>query len=284
MSKPKRHHYIPQMLLKRFADPDGILHVFDKRFPEKGVQKRTPRNLFVKGDLYTQFDDKGIKDVSVETEYLSPLEGKAHLAIEKIVSAARTRIVPDLSEIERRSFVEYFGTQVTRLPERRRRFMEEAKRDVVEKIDRVRASRPLRSYELALHNGGEEIERIWRNSSVSTLPRGFASDPKFERYAKGSICIALIRHPTFKRAFVIGSNPFVRLIDGERIYPDNPGIELWLPLARDVAVALHPGASDAIRKMKDKHIWKINESIFNQSSTIAGSSRELIESLREYAA
>ena len=46
MSKPKRHHYIAQMHSKRFADPDGILYVFDKRFSHKGVQKKDAQESF----------------------------------------------------------------------------------------------------------------------------------------------------------------------------------------------------------------------------------------------
>lgn len=107
MSKPKRHHYIAQMHSKRFADPDGILYVFDKRFPHKGVEGRTPRNLFVEGDFYTQFDDKGTKDVSVESEFLAPLEDKASLVIEKIVNAARRGDPPNLSPGEKDVWVRF---------------------------------------------------------------------------------------------------------------------------------------------------------------------------------
>lgn len=233
----------------------------------------------MKRHLYTQVEEDGTRNVTVETDFLAVLESKAAPIIDMIVSAARVRMVPVLEASERKAFVEYFRTQLVRLPERRRWFAEGAKRQVTRELERASAVRPLEDHEVALLNGGEEIDRIWRNSSVATLPKAFASDPMSERYARGSLCIAVIRKPTSKRAFIIGSNPFVRLVDGDRIYFDNPGIEIWLPLARDVAVALNPGTCDRLKTMKDKHIGEINESILNQSSTIAGCSFELIDSL-----
>ncbi len=279
MSIPKDQHYIPRMILKRFTDKEGNLHFYDKKHPDKGVRKRAPKNLFYERHLYTQVEEGGTQDASVETEFLANLESKAAPIIAMIVKAARLRRVPVLAVCERKAYVEYFRTQLVRLPERRRWFAEETRRQVVQELERASAVRPLKDHELALLEGGEEIERMWSNSSVATLPLAFASDPMSERYSRGGLCIAVIRKPTSKRAFVIGSNPIVRLVDDDRMYSENPDIELWLPLARDVAVALNPGTCDRLKIMKDKHIWKMNEIIFSQSSTVAGCSCELIESL-----
>lgn len=281
MNIPKDQHYIPRMLLKRFTDKEGNLSFYDKRHPDKGVRKRTPKNLFYERHLYTQVEEDGTQDASVETEFLAVLESKVAPIIAMIVKAARLRRVPVLEACERKAYVEYFRTQLVRLPERRRWFAEETRRQMIQEIENASAVRLLKDHELALLNGDEEIERMWNNSSIATLPQAFARDPMSERYARGGLCVAVIRKPTSKRAFVIGSNPIVRLVDDDRIYYENPDIELWLPLARDVAVALNPGTCDRLKVMKDKHIWKTNEIIFNQSAIVAGCSCELIESLRQ---
>ena len=62
MSKPKRHHSNAEMLQSRFTDEEGRLYFYNKRFPEKGVQRSIPKNIFVGHHLHTQHPDSGEKD------------------------------------------------------------------------------------------------------------------------------------------------------------------------------------------------------------------------------
>ena len=77
MKKPKRHHYVSAMLQRQFTDDEGKLYFFQKDHREKGVIRSSPKNIFVKSDLYTQFDKDGKKNASLETDYLSPLDSAA---------------------------------------------------------------------------------------------------------------------------------------------------------------------------------------------------------------
>ena len=56
MSDPKRRHYVPKMLLKRFVDDQGSLWVHRKKSPDQTVFPAKPDNVFLETDLYTQFD------------------------------------------------------------------------------------------------------------------------------------------------------------------------------------------------------------------------------------
>ena len=282
MSKPKRHHYVAQMHSKRFAGPDGILYVFDKRFPDKGVQKRTPRNLFVEGDFYTQFDDKGAKDVSVETEFLARLEGKASPVIEKIVTSARRGHPPNLSPVEKDIWVMFSYVQIKRAPETRENYKKEVFQDVRREIDFIGQFRPFTDHELSILDDEETMERLWRNSSIHIVRMRFEKGV-FEILSEKRIGVAVVRKPKPKRSLVIGSNPVVKMSHPDRSHLADPTVELWLPLARDVAVSPRSGESDKVVSVKDRHIESINRSIFQQSTVIAGCSRELIESLRECA-
>ena len=282
MSKPKRHHYIPQMLSKRFADRDGILYVFDKRFPHKGVQKRTPRNLFVEGDLYTQLDEKGIKDVSVETEFLAPLDGKANPVIAKIVSAARRGNPPNLSPDEKDFWMKFSYIQFKRVPERREKHKEEIFQEVRREIDFIGQFRPFSDSELSILEDDEKMERLWRNISIQSVQEPLSKEGA-EIFLEKRIGVAVIRNPKPKRSFVIGSNPVVQMSHPERFHLADPTAELWLPLARDVAVSPCPGESDRVVSANDRHIRAINRIVFEQSTVIAGCSRDLIESVRESA-
>ena len=52
MSSPKRHHFVPQMHLRRFVDESGRLYWFSKRFSDKVVRPSTPAQVFLENDLY----------------------------------------------------------------------------------------------------------------------------------------------------------------------------------------------------------------------------------------
>lgn len=47
----RRHHIIPQMILRRFVDEDGLLHVVDRKRPQFSVRKHSPENALVMKDL-----------------------------------------------------------------------------------------------------------------------------------------------------------------------------------------------------------------------------------------
>ena len=276
MNIPIRQHYIPRMLLKRFVDKDGKLHFFTNHAPDKGVLASTPENLFLQKHLYTQVDEVGAKDAYVETSFLAKLEGKADPIIEKIVCAARRRQSPNLSHDEIDIFLTFLYIQLTRVPDVRDPIMDEVRDDTTKEIEEAANFRPLSDYERAMLAGGEEMERLLKNASIQSLPMGL-NNRVFPILKKKHICTALIRNPKPKRAFVIGSYPVVKLSFPGRSFLGDPTVQVWLPLARDVAVALNSDKCDRIRIIKDRYIRSLNESIFQQSTVIAGCSRKLIE-------
>ena len=284
MNIPKNHHYIPQMLLKRFTNQEGKLYVYDRCHPEKGIQKKDPRKTFVRRHLYTQVEEDGTRDVSVETKFLAPLESDASPVIEKIISAARMRLIPELSAFERRSFVTFFYYQLMRLPAVRDEFVDEISEVLTSYLAAAAKVRPLNSYEQALLAEGDARERHLENASVSTLRSSPVGKETIEEIENGSLCVAVTKRPKPNRSFIIGDFPYLRLTDHNLLYFDNRIIEIWLPLASDVAVALTPVRFDKLKIMKDIKIRELHEWISQQSTVIAGCSRELIESLRGYAA
>src|SRR6266699_2833284 len=69
---PKRHHFVPEVILKRFTDEAGWLHLYSKR--DQRTRRTRPANAFCEGHLYSEIDTEGRKDPRVELE-LSWLEG-----------------------------------------------------------------------------------------------------------------------------------------------------------------------------------------------------------------
>lgn len=278
MSIPKDHHYIPRMLLKRFTDEEGNLYAYDKSHPSRGIRKRAPKNLFFKRHLYTQVAEDGTRDASVETEFLSRLESDASPVIEKIVSAARRGGPPSLSLTERGIWAAFTYVQFKRVPEMREMHKEEIFQEIRREIDFMRQFRRFADHELSVLHDEEKMERLWRNISIQGVQKPLSKEGT-EIFLEKRIGVAVIRNAKPKRSFVIGSNPIVRMSHPERSHLADATVELWLPLARDVAVSPCPGESDSVISVNDRHIRAINRSVFEQSTVIAGCSRDLIESL-----
>ena len=157
------------------------------------------------------------------------------------------------------TFVEYFYIQLTGLPDRREVYHGGIKKVV--KQPRYR---------------GKDLQECQSRYGLGQL----ASEGNFiESLAGQSLCFSPLRNPNSTRKFIIGSDPFVRLEEDEKIFFSSQFLEIWLPLAADVAVAWSPGTDDILREMKDKDVWKLNLRVFSQSSVVAGCSQILIESI-----
>lgn len=80
MTKPKRHHFLPEFYLNGFTR-DGLLWVFDRERNE--YRRQAPKNTAVIGHFYAFQNVNGETDYSLET-FFSQIEGKAKPVIEKL--------------------------------------------------------------------------------------------------------------------------------------------------------------------------------------------------------
>ena len=97
-SPPRRHHFIPQMMLRHFAAADGQLWFWRRDFAEGEVRKASTQNLFVEKDLYTLIEKDGAKDVALET-FFSKLEGIGARFIEDLATIVREGSTPTLDAV-----------------------------------------------------------------------------------------------------------------------------------------------------------------------------------------
>lgn len=231
------------------------MYCFDKDFPEKGVHKISSKKLHKKLNLYTQFDEHGCRDISVEKSF-SYLEGKAGEVFKRIIDAARNGKAYKLDHCEKEVMARFFFHQVGRTP------------DFQDYILRYRAEK--------------------ENKDVETIKREIGPEYMFHREIERVIRIleeknfTVVKISNPKKSFVIGSFPILRLPVFDPDNPvclSNPCVELWLPIAYDVALVLFSREIERLLIIKDPLIRKINEGIFKQSSATAGRSAKLIESL-----
>lgn len=105
MTKPKRHHYLPEFYLHGFAC-DGILQVYDKERDEYRGQQ--PINTAVKTHYYSVEEDGGQKNTDIE-KLLAQVEGSAKDVIGK---ALRREPLTEKDKADLSVFVSFLWNRV----------------------------------------------------------------------------------------------------------------------------------------------------------------------------
>lgn len=170
MSVPKRHHYVPQMILNGFADADGWLYWCNHREKPSTVRRARPAELFLQNHLYSTRTQSGIKDPSMERA-LSVLENEAVGVIAALTGPARRGQIPVLSQEQMRLWRLFFLMQWRRTPENQRAYAsdEEASRMIDELLDELRAALPHRLADMETYATREAKARTIRNVRVQSL-------------------------------------------------------------------------------------------------------------------
>jgi hypothetical protein len=89
MVKPKRHHYLPESYMRRFALNDR-LWVYDRA--RDRIRRDSPHNVAVESEFYTQWSELGTKDRLTE-ERLADLDSEGPKALDKL--EARKKLSSD---------------------------------------------------------------------------------------------------------------------------------------------------------------------------------------------
>lgn len=282
MNEPANQHYNAKMLQKRFTDEKGRVYFYDKRFPERGVRSSTPEKRFVKRHLHTQYLDSGEKDFSVEYE-LSRLESEANEVIEKIVQKARSGKVPYLTSQEKETFDKFFYFQWKRVPELLNERLPDHEIDkvILDGIEQHESAGEELSPELQnIKNDPHTMDRIRHNLKAMVI--GDSGKKSLRYLAETGLLVMATYNPN--DSFIIGSRPILeRPLPDES--PDSESSFLLLPLAHDVAVQpylsyLFKGHVE-LTVVSSDFIWEVNKAVMEQSTVIAGRSRELIASLTD---
>jgi hypothetical protein len=278
MTLSKRHHFVPQMLLRRFLASNGKLYAFNKHEPEKGIFTPTPKSLFVGKHLYSDTDKTGEKDDWLE-KHFSKIEGQVNLIIEKIIMAVRSGKKPGLKAEEKELWDLFFYYQWKRVPEfdESLNIFSEFEIHIEEAVKEFELSfRPLTNEEKTELKTPEALARIKQSAKNKSLADP-GKDVQKILNNKG-LGIAVIRKPN--KSFIIGSQPVAKFTFPERTHLGDDTVEVWLPIAPDIAISPAPKReTEILIQVSDKDIRHINEGIFSQSTIVAGRSEALIKSL-----
>lgn len=237
VNTPKKHHFVPQMLLRRFCDDSGKLWHYNKKAPHIGITSSTPKKLFYEKHLYTLNED-GIRDTSLES-YFSKIEGQTNTIIEKICAAARAKSLPDLTVQEKKVWDLSLYFQWKRTPDfiSSRTSCADFEESLAEAVAEFEQHiRPLTNKERERTLSEVGKERLRKNVHVKVI-----GDPGAEVQTvlnNMGIGVAVIRK--INKSFVIGSRPVVKLTPPGETRLGQPNVEVWLPIAADVAVCAIP--------------------------------------------
>jgi hypothetical protein len=278
MSVPKRHHYVPQMILKGFADPNGWLHWCRHNERPSTVRRARPAELFHHNHLYSTVSGSGIKDPAME-HTLSVLESEAVRVVQSILKQTRQGEVAVLSPEQKRVWYLFFLTQWRRAPETQSANTSDAEalRMVDRILDELRAAVPERRDEIEALATSEAKARTVRNVRVQTLAQ-LSAEVMGVLERRG---IAVLRISKSNKSFLIGSRPVVKLTVRDRTDLNDPSVEMWLPIASDIAVGVGRGDGDVSLHytIDERPVRQLNMAVAKQSRTIAAGSAALVRSI-----
>jgi hypothetical protein len=109
MSKPKQHHFVPEWYLRKFADQDGFLQIYDRETDLWRRQK--PKKVMRRNGYYKQDWVPSGVDENILEQTFSQLEGDARNAFAKLL-----RWEDDLNHDEWAKVLIYLQVQRIRVP------------------------------------------------------------------------------------------------------------------------------------------------------------------------
>lgn len=278
MASRNRHHYVPRLILDRFVDGDGMLHVFDRRRAENGIQPQSPKDTFVEKHLYSAKLKDGRRDRSLE-DWFADLEGFVAPIVSKIVDNARINAPAGLSDKEREVWDFYLAMQWRRVPELHTQVIDDERfeRDLAESVAEFATMvRPLTEDEQRWADDPSARPFFRHNVTVSSL-RSRSDGQVFLALQRRGMTVA--RPERLDKSFILASRPILRAGPPKETLL-HPEIEAWFVLAPDVAVSPwgHRG-TDEFRSFTTFGVRKLNELLAKQSQVIASGSSTLVASL-----
>lgn len=276
-NEPRRHHYVPKFLLEHFVDDGGMLHVFDKQHPERGVFKSPPKNVFLERDFNTTLDSNRERDYRIENEF-SQIEGLASQIITKVIHASQEGKFSNISPDDKNTLDRFVHTMCSRSPEFRAYFKANWEEPFRERYDQrsEEEGAPRRWNNFPKEERERYLDNALREFPLMTH-RTISETPPFplQSLSNKRIYIATVRPA--RKSFIIGSNPVV-LIPNANLEDIE---EAWLPVSHNVLVGYCSESRfvNDLNYLEEKAVCFSNEKMAEQSQIIAGRSGMLIESL-----
>ena len=274
-NRPRRNHYIAQMLLRNFTNDRGYLYVLD--IERHKVYRSKPRKAFTKNKRFVRFDGEGKQNDYYVEMILSEIESKAAPAIGKTITAARKQVCPDLTSGEQFILKMFYFTSHMRTPKRSAEILaeitsEQALDEAIDlHIDEISGS-PLSRGIQNRDSLRANLKRMAKHNVAAELAAGVPPHIRRElekRATQVGILVGFVRE--FNTELIIG-NCATALVTSQNQRNRVQG--LWLPISHDVAISItgHP-EMEHLFLLNKTEVRSINEASYQDSESVAARSR-----------
>lgn len=269
--EPKRHHFIPRVLLRNFADPQQRLWFNRPEFAPGETRLTHLDNLFVEGQLNTIVELDGSVNKSAEAQF-GHIETTAGEFLPAVISAVREGAQPVLSNQAWDFWHHFFSAQWRRTPPYLESITDSVELDATMRRDIA----TLLAKGAIPAEYGERLKdpAVFAQQRKNALILARARNPGDELLAfLRTLGLAIYRIPaTTKRQFVLGDVSIARPFSGAPMFmPIAPDIALGMTDRRGEVVVVPLSDRDDVRKM--------NSSMRRQSAVIASGDRAMLESV-----
>ena len=283
---PRRQHFMPQMILKHFADAKGVLWVGHRDTGH--VFRQSQRKTFVQKDLYTRYSYSGGSPDAEYERRLSRIESEASPVLDRIIDEVRNRRVPDLSQCEHLTVQQFVFSLARRTPESQKRVS--GNQDAKEVFFQAAAALPgyMENVGMLDKDSLFEIEGVpaLAKKVLHNVNADFAADDRTDRlHEEQQFCAATkllfgLLEPS-EHEFVIGSHGITITRTPTPSQSHSTRYETVLPIAPDTIVRFTSLAqhNDLRILTSGSVVERINRSTLHLSQQIAGRSQSVVSSL-----
>jgi hypothetical protein len=273
----QKQHFVPEMLSKRFARPDGKFFFHDRRLDGNLIRPTTPANILHQRYLYSPTDAKGDRDFSLERRY-NRIENAASVLLDRMEDVLDRGIDPILGERNRKLLDLFIYEQWRRVPDMHKLVL--APDGFRSRIDAAITDYEQKYGPLSNSRKAELIGSLDERDVLKEIPgRALKKSSGAVMRAFQDKTLVIVEAPS-STEFIIGSYNVVKTSD---VSSDlhHRSIEIWLAFTPRFAAVLQ-GRKDAAARVVTgaDQIDAINQAIAKKSSVIASKNLGLIKALR----
>lgn len=276
MGTSKRHHYVPQFILRNFTKQKKKFYCYDR---ERGrIFETTPKRVCVENNLNTDIRNGSDR---LESD-LSGIESRASDLARRILKMVREQRKLELSSEERKTWAEFTWVQFNRHPDVRDELRNRNSNiNTLREIEREmgRPAWPHEVREFCDQEKNREVSDATFRDTVMTKDNKF--DELYWPNMKDKSIGAIVLEDGAGE-FVIGSQPLIVVpSDSGETGVAFPGVKLLYPISYDVVVGYDlPKGKGKVQVFSSyDQVPNWNELSLRQSEMIMGRSEAIVRTL-----
>ena len=250
----KRHHYIPQFILREFTNERGNVWVFRKG--SQSVIEVPPVNIALEKHYNSTYND-GYRNRELESRLAELVENRFAPVLKDLINRIRDGRDPDLPS-KKRDLLYLAYIQFTRSRSIKDGFMDQ-RTDCGTDVSQNEYVRMINANLDCLEEKGD-------GDIIYPLPGAW------EALLSESMGVLCIKNP--KKSFVVGDIPLIKV----------SATEIYFSVAPDIMIYWGRECDEPERKVLpsgDGNIRRFNEMILRDSTLIAGKSERVIKELKD---